>query len=240
MDEKLDVATTVDRMTVAPVLYDCIAIRYSAAAPSGGSQAITLDSQDYEAFSKGHGEQNEDSGMTIDRDGMFTNLYKNGGFDRSQNFEIYGIGVAFTGTPFVGTGGLDSGTQIIGTLVSAAEHAENLANLAMMQLFVEVGASEEDCVSLAGPIGLWDYGGYGLGDNAVSPRILNALVGNERRFRFALLNEPVRKDASDANITVRIRRSEKIAMTYSTTSPVSGGASDVAYLMHVFAFGRRV
>ena len=239
-EEKLEVATQVDRMTAAPVLYDCLALSYAAAVPASGVQAITLASTDYELFTDGAEETSSTSGMSITRDGFFTNLFKNGGMDKSLDVEIYGIGFAFTGTPFIATAGIASGSQIVGTMIDAATHAESLANLFLSQCFVEVGAEEEECVALAGPVGLWGYGGYGLGDNSVSPRLLNALVGNQRNFRMAFLNKPVRRDGGGGNMTVRVRRSEKIALTYSTGSVVSAGATTVAMLVHCFAYGRRV
>lgn len=233
------VATQLDRMTVAPMVYDTIAIRYSAALPAGGAQAVTLKSQNYTLFSKGLNESSETVGMTITRDGLFTNLFNNGGMDKSARFEIWGVGIQFLGVPFIGTAGLDSGEQIQGTFINNALHGEYLAQLFLEQTYIEIGANQEDCVALAGPTAHWGFGGIGLGDNSVTPRMLNAIQGNDRRFRYALLAEPVSKNGS-ADITVRIKRSEKIALTYSTTTVLNAAAVEVAFLAQVVAFGRRV
>ena len=237
-EEQLMVADKVDRMAVAPVIYDTVVFNFTAAAPSGGLQAITLDSDDYEVFNKGVGEAEDGAGYTASKDPWFTNLYKDGSFSKDDDFLIYGIGVQFTGTPFIATGGVASGSQIVGTLISAADHAENLANLILSQVYITVGADEEDCTALAGPVGLWPFGGMNLGDNAVSPRLMNANMGNDRMFRYAL-RQPA-GSTSKNGISVTFKRSEHMSLTYSTDTTISTGAVAVAYAAHVVAFGRRV
>ena len=125
-----------------------------------------------------------------------------------------------------------------GTLISAADHAENLANLILSQVYITVGADEEDCTALAGPVGLWPFGGMNLGDNAVSPRLMNANMGNDRMFRYAL-RQPA-GSTSKNGISVTFKRSEHMSLTYSTDTTISTGAVAVAYAAHVVAFGRRV
>lgn len=236
MNEDLPIADKVDRMAVAPVIYDTVVFNFTAAAPSGGVQAITLDAGDYEVFNKGVGEAEEGAGYTAMKDAWFTNMYKDGSFSKDDDFLIYGIGVQFTGTPYVATGGIASGDSIVGTLISAADHAENLANLILSQVYITVGADEEDCTALAGPVGLWPFGGMNLGDNAVSPRLMNANMGNDRMFRYAL-RQPAGSTTKNG-ISVTFKRSTHVSLTYSTATTVTTGT--LAYAAHVVAFGRRV
>lgn len=235
MNEELEIAKQVDRMAVAPVLYDTIFLNYTVAAASGGVQAVTLNSGDYEAFKKGTSEAGEGAGYTATKDAWFTNAYKDGVFDKTDAFLIYGIGFQFTGTPFIATAGVASGTSVVGTQIDAAVHAEPMANLALQQLYVTVGADEEDCVALAGPLGLWPFGGMNLGDNAVSPRLSNSLMGNERLFRYAVPQHPL--NAKDG-VAVRLVRSEHMSITYGATTALATGTA--VYPVHVIAYGRRV
>ncbi len=234
----MDIAQTLNRMTLIPFVYDTVIFRFAAATPSGGVNAVTLDSMSYTVFQKGEGETDADAGYSIVKDFMFTNLYKNGGVDKTAQFQMEGVGIQFLGQPFIATAGITSGDTVTGTLIDAADHAEALANLVLMQTYIKVGGDEEDCASSLGPTGFWGYGSEGLGDNAVSPRLQNAIMGNERTFRYAVLSEPVARNGDPDNPVVHIMRSARTAYTYSATG-LAAAAAVVCYAANVVAFGTR-